>query len=71
MGLVGRRLQALHEWRENQRLSSNMTSVVCRGAGTAETDDEDDPLRSARGTVLAVALGTVGWAVPLWALLES
>ncbi|HEX9770391.1 MAG TPA: hypothetical protein VGA50_14555 [Kiloniellales bacterium] len=35
----------------------------------AGTGDDGDPLSAARGTVLAVVLGGIIWAVVLWVLL--
>ena len=66
MGNVSRTLQPQQDWPQSK--PNRPCSKAVEIAPTAGIDDID-PLNAARGAVFGVALGSIVWAVLLWALL--
>jgi hypothetical protein len=74
MGNVSRTLQPQQDWTQSKpsRLGSKAEEkapTTGERSKIAELVDDSDPLSAARGAVLGVALGSIVWAVILWALL--
>ena len=51
-----------HDLRKGQSATGQIPQSI-------DLQDDSDPMRAARGTVIAVVLGSILWAAILWALL--
>ena len=74
MGNVSRTIQPHQDWTQSRSShlgSKNEEIALTAGERSkiAAPTIQDDPLSSARGAVFGVALGSIIWAVLLWALL--